>query len=262
MLFLESRVPPPTTVPSDGTTKSMLSAFNPVGAMCTFDVNFSMSRSFPVLIPASDPIAAIFEPRLNPASFPLNNPIVPSVTNLFVGPVTRRFALSVPAVSFDPDGRLIPSAGKNASRSVAGKFCPSTFKSTTKSSPSDLYVPDRFDLALPIFATDGLITPVPFCRSYFVSKSSVSGTPDAWPPATSTAFDSFIVPFVAITPPWLTSVASISTMPPSPMDGSRNPVEARFRLAIFNFTSCGVNAASFWSTGANFSIDLHGAAAR
>src|SRR5450432_436243 len=130
-----------------------------------------MSKSLPVLIPAKEPTPTIFDPRSNPESLALNNPIVPSVTNLFDGPVICRLVLRVPAVNFDPDGKLIASAGKKDSRSVAGSPSPFTFISTTNSSPSDLYVPVKFDFALPIFTVEGFSTPEPFTISYLVSKS-------------------------------------------------------------------------------------------
>src|SRR5208282_925584 len=63
IVFFESSVPPPTTDPSVGTTRLKLSARKPVGAMCTSEVIFSMSKSFPDLIPASDATPDIFCPR-------------------------------------------------------------------------------------------------------------------------------------------------------------------------------------------------------
>ena len=173
----------------------------------------------------------------------------PSVTSLFVGPVMSRFVLSVPAVSLDLSGRLIASAGRNDSRSVAGSPSPASFRSTTNSSPSDLYVPLKWDLAFPIFTVEGFSTPVPLAISYLVSKFRPKGTPDGFPPAISSAFDSFRLPFVAICPPWLTRFASMSTVPPRPREGSRNPVFARSSALIVSFTSWGVNAASCASTG-------------
>src|SRR5215472_2669623 len=67
-----------------------LSALSPSGDMRTSEVSLSMSRSLPVLIPVRAVTAAIFEARLNPASFALNNPTLPAMTSLLVGPVMSR----------------------------------------------------------------------------------------------------------------------------------------------------------------------------
>ncbi len=248
-LFFASTVPLPTMEPSAGTTASRLSARSPVVAMCKLVVNFSMIKSPPDLIPASAPMPDNFCPRSKPASFPLNKPIVPSVTSLSVGPETWRLVFIVPALSRDLSGRLMPRAGRKDSRSVAGRPSPVIFRSTAKLSPSDLYVPLRLDLAFPIFSVEGCSTPVPFTRSYLVSKLTTAGTPAGLPPATSTAFESFNWPFVAIWPFSLTKFASMSATPPSPSEGSRKPVLARLSPLIVSFTFCGVSAASSASTG-------------
>src|SRR5258708_13226438 len=187
-----------------------------------------MIKSPPDLIPASAPIPDILGPRSRPASFPLNKPIVPSVTSLSVGQETWRFVFIVPALSRDLSGRLMPRAGRKDSRSVAGRPSPVIFRSTAKSSPSDLYVPLRLDLAFPIFSVEGCSTPAPFTRSYLVSKLTTAGTPAGLPPATSTSFDHFNYPFFAILPFSLPSFASISPTPPIPHPHSTNPLLARF----------------------------------
>src|SRR6266849_4518064 len=58
-LFLESMVPAPARLPSDGITARKFWACKPLGAMRRFVVSFSMSRSLPVLTPVSAEMAAI-----------------------------------------------------------------------------------------------------------------------------------------------------------------------------------------------------------
>src|SRR5262249_5831371 len=120
ILFLDSSVPAPVQFPKFGTTARKLSARKPLGAMCTLVVSFSISRSFPVFSPVRADTADIFEPRSKPASLALNNPMLPSVTNLFVGPLIFRLVLSVPALNEAPFGRFTPIAGRQAYKSFAG----------------------------------------------------------------------------------------------------------------------------------------------
>ncbi len=79
--------------------------------------------------------AAIFEPTSNPASFAFNNPTVPVVTSLFVGPDVARFAVSVPDCTLEPFGRMIASAGSTASKSGAGMSCPFSLRLSAGVSP-------------------------------------------------------------------------------------------------------------------------------
>src|SRR5579859_1127616 len=95
-LFLESIVPAPTRFPTVGTTARKFSAWRPLGAMRRLVVSFSISRSLPLLIPASEAIELILEPRSKPASFPLKRPTFPVVISLFKGPARFRSALSEP----------------------------------------------------------------------------------------------------------------------------------------------------------------------
>src|SRR5580692_13222604 len=189
--FLELMVPPPTSVPTAGTTASKLVAWIPSGAIRTLLVIFWISRSFPDFTPVSDEIADSLDPRSNPASFALKRPTVPAVTILSVGPERFRSSLSVPSSRDAPFGKLIPRAGKNACKSFTGRFCPLTLICKIAPSLGTSYVPDRFVTALPIFNVDGSSTPVFLTRSYFVWKLIVTGIDDGVPPATSSAFDSF-----------------------------------------------------------------------
>src|SRR6267143_746670 len=72
-------------------------------------------------------------------------------------------------------------------------------------------------------------TPACFRRLYLVLKATVRGTPGGEPPAMSRALESLAVPLVSASPPFDSSVLSRSRRPPSPREGSRKPVEARFK---------------------------------
>ena len=133
--FLTSRVPAPVIVPTAGRTASTSSAFSPSGAIRTLDVNFSISRSLPLFTPASEPRPDIFDPRSKFASLALNRPTLPEVTKRLVGPARVRLVFSVPPSSDAPFGILIPSAGRNATRSAAGIFWLLALMLTTAISP-------------------------------------------------------------------------------------------------------------------------------
>src|SRR5206468_8176039 len=105
-------------------------------------------------------------------------------------------------------------------------------------------VPERCAAALPILSVDGLSTPASLRRLYFVAKFTVTGTPAGEPPATNSALDSLALPLVCASPPCEDRLASRSTIPPRPMEGSRNPVEARFNPATFSLAFSGVSAVS------------------
>src|SRR5260370_42581375 len=108
-------------------------------------------------MPVSMLIVDIFEPRSKLAIFALKSPTVPLVTSLLVGPVTLRLVLRVPAASEAPFGRWIPSAGRKASRSRAGRFSPSILTFRMVSSAGALNWPDKGGLVVPIFKWDGVM---------------------------------------------------------------------------------------------------------
>src|ERR1700722_12816137 len=111
------------------------------------------------------------------------------------------------------------------------------------------YVPDRLSAAVPILRTDGFRTPVFLTRSYFVSKLTLTGSLAGVPPATRSAFESFVVPLVDAEPLADEMFPSRSRMPPRPADGSRKPVEARFRELTVIFASSGVRTEFVSLTG-------------
>src|SRR5580692_5079200 len=76
------------------------------------------------------------------------------------------------------------------------------------------YVPERLRAAVPILSTDGFSTPVFLTRSYFVSKLTVTGSVAGVPPATSSAFESLVVPLVDAEPLADEMFPSRSRMPP------------------------------------------------
>ena len=110
---------------------------------------------------------------------------------------------------------------------------------------------------MPIFRVDGFTTPVFLRRSYLVSKSTTTGTEDGEPPATSNALESFMFPLVSAMPLRELRLASTSTRPLSPAEGSRNPVEARFRPVTCNLALSGVRAALLESTGPISPLNLN-----
>ncbi len=151
----------------------------------------------------------------------------------------------MPDCSDAPLGRLMPSAGKNACKSFAGRLCPSTLMCSTAPCSGISYVPERFSAAVPIFSTDGFKTPLFFVRSYLVLKFSSDGIGRRSSALRDQQQLSRALQFlfVSATPPCDATVASRSRMPPSPADGSRKPVEARFSELIVNFASSGVRTA-------------------
>src|SRR5216683_881642 len=123
------RIPP---IPDTGAPleEEKLAEFASVAAI-------SKSRSWPVFRPVSAEMVDILDPRSKPASFALKRPTVPVVISLLVGPAISRLALRVPAASEAPFGRLMPRAGRKASRSRAGMFSALTFALTTVASPAE-----------------------------------------------------------------------------------------------------------------------------
>ena len=81
-------------------------------------------------------------------------------------------------------------------------------------------------------------------RLYLVLKFTVTGTPAGEPPATKSALESLAFPLVCASPPCEERLASRSTMPPRPMEGSRKPVEARFKSVTLSLAFRGVSAVS------------------
>src|SRR5260370_22613614 len=100
-------------------------------------------------------IVDMLEPRSKLAIFALKSPTVPLVTSLLVGPVTLRLALRAPAASEAPFGRWIPSAGRKASRSRAGRFSPSILRFRMVSSAGGCYLPGKRGARLATFKEVG-----------------------------------------------------------------------------------------------------------
>ncbi len=130
-------------------------------------------------------------------------------------------------------------------------FCPSTLtcRMTPSESAGTSYVPLRCATALPIFSVEGSRTPRFLRRSYFVLKSTTTGMAAGEPPAMSKALESFALPLTFASPFCEAMVASRSSRPPSPAEGSRMPVVARFRLLTVSLAFTGVSAVFSWSRG-------------
>ena len=104
-------------------------------------------------------------------------------------------------------------------------------------------------VALPTLTVEGLRTPEFLRKSYFVSKFTLTGTAAGEPPGARTALESLRVPFTTASPPCETMVASRSSKPPRPAEGSTTPEAARFIDEIVSLASIGVSAASVASSG-------------
>src|SRR6266446_3903952 len=130
-------------------------------------------------------------------------------------------------------------------------FCPSTLtcRMAASESAGTSYVPLRCATALPIFSVEGSRTPWFLRKSYFVLKSTTTGTAAGEPPATSNALESFALPLKCASPFFDAMLAFRSSRPPSPAEGSSRPVVARFRLLMVSLAFTGVSAVFSWSRG-------------